>query len=225
MGLLWDVYTDSFKFDVYSPDRAVTRRVILSCILSLYDLLGLVSPILLPEKQILRELCRRKLGWNDSVDDNINKSWRQWLDNASKLTDLQIRRCPKPSDVKDGKAAKIHVYSDASERGFVVVVYLRDALRDGDFTCSLLFGKSRVTPLKAVSIPRLELVAAVLTVRVVDLIVRESLVYPSQNCYWTDSMTVLYYLHNTTSRFATFVMNRVTTILRRSRIMEFRERG
>ena len=95
------------------------------------------------------------------------------------------------------------------------------------YAYSLLFGKSRVTPLKAVSIPRLELVAAVLAVRVVDLIVRESLVYPSQTCYWTDSMTVSYYFHNTTSRFATFVVKRTANILssQRSWTREFRERG
>ena len=100
LGLLWDANTDCFKFDVHLPDRPVTRRGILSCISSLYDPLGFVSPILLPAKQILQELCRRKLGWDDSVDDDLSKSWRQWLDNVSKLTDLQIRRCLKPSYVK-----------------------------------------------------------------------------------------------------------------------------
>ena len=101
---MWDVHTDCFKFDAHLPDGPVTRRGILSCISSLYGPLGFVSPILLPAKQILQELCRRKLGWDDTADDDISKSWRQRLDNVSKLTALQIRRYLKPSDVKDGKA-------------------------------------------------------------------------------------------------------------------------
>ena len=112
------------------------------------------------------------------------------------------------------------MFSDASERGYGVVAYLRCALLDGKYACSLLFGKFKVTKLKVVSVPRLELGAAVLAVRVVDLILRESLVNPSRIYYWTDSMTLLYYLNNTSSRFATFVVNRVASILSYSNVRQ-----
>ena len=135
-----------------------------------------------------------------------------------KLSDLRIQRCLKPSDAIECEAPELHVFSDASERDYDVVAYLRYTLLDGKYACSLLFGKSRVTPLKAFTVPELELVAAVLAVRVVDLIVRKSLVNPSRIYYWTDSMTVLYYLNNTSSRFATFVANGFAGILSYSNV-------
>ena len=74
---------------------------------------------------------------------------------------------------------------------------------------------------KAVSPPRPKLVADVLAVRVVDQIVRESLVNPSWICYWTDFMTVLYYLNNSSSRFATFLANEVASILFYSNVRQW----
>ena len=144
--LRWDTHTDCFKFDVHLPNRPVTRMGMLSCVSSLYDPLGFVSPILLSAKQLLQELCRRKFGWDEEVDDDINQSWRQWLDNVKKLSDVRIRRCLKPSDAIECEAPELHVFSDASERGYGVVTYLRYALLDGKYACSLLFGKSRRHP-------------------------------------------------------------------------------
>ena len=128
-------------------------------------------------------MCRRKLGWEEEVDDDLSHSWRQWLNNVKKPSDVRIRRCLKPSDAIECEAPELHVSSDASEQGYRLVAYLRYALLDWKYACFLLFGRSRVTPLKAVSVPRLEIVAAVLAVRVVDLIVRELLVNPSRICY------------------------------------------
>lgn len=81
-----------------------------------------------------------------------------------------------------------------------------------DVHVSFQMGKARVTPLKAVTIPRLELTAAVLAVRV-DLMLRSELQIPLQeSVFWTDSTSVLKHIKNEDKRFHTFVANRVTTI-------------
>ena len=77
--------------------------------------------------------------------------------------------------------------------------------------CSLVMGKSRVVPLKAVSVPRLELVAALLSVRISKILSKE-LSYPVTHHFWTDSKVVLSYIQNESTRFKTFVANRVQEI-------------
>ena len=83
-------------------------------------------------------------------------------------------------------------------------------------------GKSRVTPLKHVTIPRLELTAAVVAVKM-DRMIRQELQVPLQeSVFWTDSTTVLRYLSNESTRFKTFVANRVTTIREHSQPTQWR---
>ena len=74
LDLVWDTHADCFKFDVHLPNRPVTRRGMLSRVSSLYDPLGFVSPILLLAKQLLQKLRRRKLGWDEEVDDDLSHS-------------------------------------------------------------------------------------------------------------------------------------------------------
>ena len=77
LGLMWNTHTDCFKFDVHLLNLPVTRRGMLSCVSFLYGPMRLVSPILLPAEQLLQELCRRKLGRDEEVDDDLSHSWRQ----------------------------------------------------------------------------------------------------------------------------------------------------
>ena len=74
LGLLWDVQTNGYKFDVHLPNRQVARRGLLSCLSSLYNPLGFVSPISLLAKQILHALWGRKFSWDEEVTDDINHS-------------------------------------------------------------------------------------------------------------------------------------------------------
>ncbi|CAH8446440.1 unnamed protein product, partial [Dicrocoelium dendriticum] len=98
-----------------------------------------------------------------------------------------------------------------SKIGYGAVAYVR--FRAGDLTlCSLLYSKSRVAPLKAISIPRLELSAAVLAIRVFESVRERAQMKFERVWFWTDSTTVLYYINNTSGRFSTFVANRLSTI-------------
>jgi hypothetical protein len=133
---------------------------------SIYDSLGLLSPVILSAKFILQELCRLKLGWDDKIPDKYQSAWLRWLEDLPKLSQLSIPRCYKPSDFEVKSNDQLHHFSDASESGYGSVSYLRQESHDEKVHCSLVIGNARVTPLKTISIPRLELSAVTVSVRV-----------------------------------------------------------
>ncbi|XP_076052759.1 uncharacterized protein LOC143032176 [Oratosquilla oratoria] len=98
------------------------------------------------------------------------------------------------------------------ELAYGSVAYLRYKHVDGKIQCSFILGKAKVAPLKPITIPRLELVAATLAIKLKSVIVRELPLQISQIYIWTDSTTVLKYLGNEHIRFKTFVANRVSQI-------------
>lgn len=90
--------------------------------------------------------------------------------------------------------------------------YLRMINEKDEIHCTFLIGKARVTPAKITTIPRLELTAAVVSVRMSNML-REELDFTNVNeFFWTDSKVVLGYINNDVCRFHTFVANRVQKI-------------
>ena len=212
LGILWNVEMDAFGFKVNVKEKPTTRRGILSVTSSLYDPLGFVAPFALPAKALMQRLCRRGLNWDDPVSPEDEKEWRNWLQELPTLTDLKIDRCIKPDGFKEVTSAQLHHFCDASEIGYASVAYLRLTDITGKVHCSFIMGKSRLAPVKAVSIPRLELMAAALAVTVDQFIKDELQIKITNTTYWTDSTSVLQYIRNESRRFKTFVANRVAKI-------------
>ncbi|XP_067670760.1 uncharacterized protein [Haliotis asinina] len=113
LGMQWDVMMDSFRFSVNLPHKPPTRRGILSTMSSLYDPLGLVSPILLPVKRILQDLCSDKsLGWDD-VDDGHKLRWEQWLSDMEYLKEYRIVRFVQQTHYKAELASLVSSCDEA----------------------------------------------------------------------------------------------------------------
>lgn len=91
--------------------------------------------------------------------------WRAWLEEVPKLQLFSVDRCFQRKDFGDVVSRQLHTFSDASPRGYRAVTYLRIVNSSGDVHCSFLIGKSRQTPKKSVTIPRLELSSAVVATR------------------------------------------------------------
>ena len=120
------------------------------------------------------------------------------------------------------KYAQLHHFADASEGGYGTVTYIRMLNQENNIQVTFLLGKARVTPLKAVTIPRLELTAAVLAVRMDTLLKSELDVQVENSVFWTDSNSVLKYLNNEDRCFHTFVANRISTIRETSEPSQWR---
>ena len=212
LGIIWCAETDSFQFRIVIQDRPLTRRGILSTVSSVYDPLGLVAPLILLGKQILQDLCRENADWDDPISDQLRPRWERWRNELRLLEGLKIPRCYKPAELGDPKVVELHHFSDASQVGYGQCSFLRLLNESDQAHCSLVMGKSRVTPLKSVTIPRLELTAAVVSVRVSQWLGHELEYQDVTEFFWTDSKVVMGYINNLTKRFHVFVANRVQQI-------------
>jgi len=222
LGVQWDVEEDRLGFKTQVKEKPLTRRGILSVMSSVYDPLGIVSPFMLPVKILLQDLCKRKLGWDDPIPTSEMTRWNRWLEDLPKLSNISIPRCVKPPEFGDVILRELHHFGDASQSGYGAVSYLRSKNSKGEVHVSFLIGKSRLAPVKITTIPRLELSAAVVAVKL-DKMLREELELPIQeSLFWTDSTTVLQYISNETKRFSTFVANRLAVIHDTSNAQQWR---
>ena len=222
LGVQWSIQSDAFVFKIHLQDKPLTRRGILSMVSSIYDPLGMLAPVILSAKQILQELCGLRLAWDDPIPGNLHRRWLSWLTDLSQLEKFKVRRCLLPENFGTLTSAQLHHFSDASESGYGTVSYLRLQDDEHKVHCAFVMGKARVVPLKPITIPRLELTAATMAVRMDRMLQSELELSLMPSVYWTDSTSVLKYLRNETSRFHTFVANRVSSIRASSDITQWR---
>ena len=212
LGVQWNLKEDEFAFDVSLPQRPLTRRGVLSAVSSLFDPLGFVAPITLEPKLLLQNLCKKGQNWDESLDSEDVLRWEKWLDDLAEVSRLRIKRCLVPEDFGLVERHELHIFSDASLHSYGSCCYLRMINWLGQFHCVFIMGKARVAPLKSVSVPRLELTVAVVSVRLEQLVKKEIGIPDIKSVFWTDSTAVLHIPRNTTKRFPVFVANRLAVI-------------
>ena len=212
LGLKWNTETDCFRFSVCSrqiPES--TKRGVLSRISTVFDPLGVLAPYMLPAECLIQSLWLKNKDWDEPLDEEDQSTWDEWLGDLMKLSEFELPRCFYV-DACPEASIQLHVFADASEMGFGAVCYARYLLPDGTIKVSFVMARNRVSPLKQLSIPRLDLQAAVLAVRLCCLIKRELTATIDNTIFWSDSRTVLQYIANESRRFHTFVANRVSEI-------------
>lgn len=212
LGIQWSTKDDTFNFNVSLKDLPSTRRGILSVIASLYDPLGFVAPFVLQGKIILQELCRRGIGWDEQLPDELRSRWEEWKNGLQKLKEVTIPRCYHPNAYGEISRTELHPFSDTSNTGYGSCSYLRFKNDESEVYCSLVMAKARVAPTKITSIPRLELTAAVLSAKMSVMLKTELDIKIDREFFWTDSQVVLAYINNEARRFHVFVANRVQLI-------------
>ena len=209
LGIHWNLETDCFGFNVEVKEKPSTRRGILSSISSIYDPLGFVAPFVLPAKAVLQDLCRKQgQNWDKEIPESNLRRWNAWTKQLPLLKQLKVPRCLQFST----DSMELHVFADASNTGYGAVVYLRSVDPEGQCNVSFVIGKSRLSPMKPVTVPRLELTAAVTAVKLGEMAKRELSVENLPICYYTDSTIVRHYISNDERRWPVFVANRVSVI-------------
>lgn len=221
LGIKWNIEPDTLEFEVNQLGRPSTRRGILSLVSSIFDPIGFLAPFIMPAKRILQELCRINLTWDQPLPEKQLSQWNEWLEDLPKINKIQIPRCMKNYDVNEITTSQLHHFSDASQYGYGTATYLRQVDINGRVSCSLLIAKSRLAPMKQLTIPRLELSAAVLAVRM-DNFIHTELPVSNPSVFWSDSTVVLSYIRNEDKRFQTFVANRLAFIHSSSKPSQWR---
>ncbi|XP_064647116.1 uncharacterized protein LOC135499969 [Lineus longissimus] len=212
LGMEWEVRRDVFKFSVTLAEKPATKRGVLSTLSSLFDPMGLICPAVLKAKNIMQNLWRLQIGWDEDIPPEAQRVWDEWKAELSNLAKINIPRCHLSQSMDHLLEVSLHSFSDGSTIGYGMCCYLRMVYEDGTIHCSLLLGRARCAPVKTTSIPRLELQAARLAVRICQTIQDEITYNISSLVFWTDSQTVLKYIANDSRRFNVYVANRVAEI-------------
>lgn len=185
LGLYWSTDCDYFYLKISPTEDKCTKRIILSTIARLWDIMGFVAPSVLYAKLLIKELWRLNLGWDDAPPPHIIKMWRQF---CSELPNLNELRIPRYLGVTSDCVVTLLGFSDASEQAYGAVIYLHVSSADGIRT-QLLCAKSKVAPMKPQSIARLELCAIVLLAKLLRKVYDT---YTDQGFQWifTPSLTL-----------------------------------
>ena len=214
LGLIWHPEADTISVQppTISQDVYVTKREVLSAIASTFDPLGLVAPVTLLAKLLMQDLWKQQLPWDATLLEDDLRRWRLWTLDVAKLADLQIPRCYRSASNSEITRKELHVFCDACEDAFGAAVYLRQVMVDGTVGCTLVASRTRVAPLKKLTVVRLELQGAVLATRLAQSVSSSLSTAADKILFWTDSEVVLGYINNNCRRFQTFVANRVAEI-------------
>ncbi|XP_052746235.1 uncharacterized protein LOC112051537 [Bicyclus anynana] len=213
LGVGWLNDTDEFYFNTqfeFHIDQPITKRSILSYASQIFDPLGMLSPFIVTAKMLLQQLWLLKLGWDDVVPSDVARQWNRFIASLSILQTIRI-----PRYVMDSNAihTELHIFTDASQTAYGACAYIR-TLNFNNHTANvrLLCSKGKVAPLKTISIPRLELLGALIGARLYDKI-KKSIQFQFDNImFWTDSTIVLGWLRMQPRLLKTFVHNRTTEI-------------
>jgi len=232
LGLAWNKIDDTLGINMMVPElpKVITKRAILSAVQKIFDPLGFTVPALLLPKLILQEAWAIEADWDIELKKELRDKFQNWILDVQSLSMIAIPRHINPQD-SSLCDCEIHVFCDASKDAYATAVFLRSNVRAVP-EIRFLQAKSRIAPLKRVkdksgavshrraSIPRLELLAATIGVRLgyaIQLeIGKEVEIY-----YWSDSTTVIAWI-NRNDNWGTFVGNRVKEILKLSRAEDWR---
>ncbi|XP_076284633.1 uncharacterized protein LOC143211095 [Lasioglossum baleicum] len=211
LGLAWNTASDAFAFSFQSPSNArISKRGVLSTISQLFDPLGWLAPVTVQGKLLMQELWTQKTGWDDALPSEFTRRWERFCTDLPEIRHLTLDRWVGQLDPDRG--VEIHGFADASARAMGIVIYIRVRDDDDTFRVTLLSAKSRVAPIKPMTIPRLELSAALLLAKQVAHIRTALDLERTPTHLWTDSAVALAWIRSPPAKWKDFVRNRVADI-------------
>lgn len=213
LGIYWHTKHDTITFNIDSNilnTTKITKRSILSSIGQIFDPLGLISPCVVEAKLIMQKLWIEKLKWDDMVPLPLQT---QWLGFANSLDNLNQLSIPRRAFCDSSQNTQLHIFCDASQYAYGSCIYIRTVDSEKKVHVQLIAAKSKVAPLKSLTIPRLELCAALTGVKLCGKVLQSLRNANFNMChFWSDSMIVLAWLRSSPHRLTSFVSHRVTEI-------------
>ena len=221
LGIMWNHERDTMTVKVKDlkkmtkttekshPPR-LTKRMILSKVAQVYDPIGFAAALVIKAKIGLQKLWQRGLDWDDEVSAELHDEWMSLFSEIMKLNEISFQRCLTPDNHLG--LPILCVFSDASKDAFGACAYARWQLKEGKYESRFVAAKSRVAPLKELTIPRLELQAAVLATRLSKSIIANSRIQFQRVIFFIDSMIVLAWICSQARVYKPFVSIRVSEI-------------
>ena len=215
LGLRWSCLPDSlgYKHRV-TPIKIPTLRLIYRTLASQYDPLGYILPYTTRAKVLVQDLWKTKQGWDDPITPSeLVDRWLKWEQELADLSSIRLPRCYVPACAdQSGVYRELHVFCDASERAYGTVVYLRVHDSQNHVHVAFVMARSRVSPKRQLSMPRLELSAALLGAQLATTLKSELTLSLARTILWSDSTTVLTWLKSESCHYKVFVGTRIAEI-------------
>lgn len=211
LGLIWDRKCDTLAVSGCKPVdmKVVTRRTILSIAQRVFDPIGFTCPVSLCPKLLLQQCWAMKGGWDEEVPDDVKNAFLAWLQKLPLLEEVKIPRWLMGMN-DTITSCSVHTFCDASKLAYAAAVFLR--LKYNSYVhVQLIQAKSRVSPLKEMTIPRLELLAATIGARLTASLRKEFEELDTDFFFWSDSTTVITWIQRE-DHWGVFVWNRVQEI-------------
>ena len=220
LGLSWTPESDTLGFNLSmakldgalkAGQRVPTKREVLQMTMAVWDPLGALSPVMIRAKIAMQKVWARGTAWDEPVTGEIFERWCKWLEALHLVRNVQIPRYHGPAP--GGQVRQLHIFCDASEEAMCAVAYIRVTGEKDAPAISFIASKTRVAPLKnKLTIPRLELTAALLGAELASKIEKEHTVRFQKRYFWTDSTNVLWWIRSTSANHMQFVANRLGVI-------------
>ncbi|XP_023948869.2 uncharacterized protein LOC112053624 [Bicyclus anynana] len=249
LGLMWSPNIDTLGFDVsfkripsdiLSGKKIPTKREILRVIMSIFDVFGFLAPFTIKGKLILQETWRSGIEWDEPLNSELYSKWTEWLtllkginkiylprhyQAAARASEMENAMYVAPNSASDYNAyskLELHVFTDASIKAMCAVAYWRWE-ENKIIRVAFIASKCKVAPVKQLmSVPRLELQAAVIGARLAETIIKQHRIKPHRKYFWSDSTTVLHWVKNSARNYKMFVAHRLGEIDELTRASEWR---
>lgn len=213
LGVVWDPELDILKYKVKpvatKEKDLMTKRMVLSELAKIFDPIGFTGALLIKGKILMQKLWQTGTGWDEPLSTDDKSDWRRFFTELERLDGVSFERCLMQEPMKP---TEIIIFCDASEDAFGAVAYTRWEEDDGNHGVRFISAKSRVAPLKYLSIPRLELQAAVVASRLYATIKEEMSVQFERVIFLSDSIIALSWIRGQSRQYKSFVANRVAEI-------------
>ena len=217
LGVSWDVSTDELIFSVGSlmkeammHNRVINKRYVLSILSKVYDPLGILSPITINIKLFFQDLCRTKISWDEELSEQLKVKRKGIIENLFKYCDIRLQRNYLHGELLSKVVAiELHGFSDASIKAYAAVCYFKIIFSDSHIVREIIASKTKVAPLKKVSIPRLELLACLILSRLMKVIISSICDFKLSNIFcWSDSIDCIFWINSIDKVWERFVQRR-----------------
>ncbi|XP_059224765.1 uncharacterized protein LOC131997912 [Stomoxys calcitrans] len=228
LGIHWAPKTDDFCFhlrlakvdkNILNFTKVPTKREMLGLNMSVYDPYGFLCDFMVTSKVLMQKVWKCGVSWDEQLPSEIYSQWKYWLEQLSRLVEFKIPRCYAGGFSSSN--VDLHVFVDASEEAMAVVAYWRVVSVSG-VKVMFVMGKTSCAPTRYHTIPKLELQAAVMGVRMKEAILKNHLCCVNNVFFWSDSFTVIQWIRSDHRRYKQYVANRVAEILDGSSIEQWR---
>lgn len=208
LGLKWiqdrDTIGVKINFELQTWSK-FTKRSTLSLVSRVFDPLGILSPVTITGKILIQSIWKEEIGWDEVIPDRIQAKVESYVKSLHSLQSFELKRSYHADYLECER--QLIGFSDASENAYSAVIYLR-LVHHGVTQSILVCSKTKVAPIKALTIPRLELCGAVLLTQLATR-VRKILKIPAENVFcFSDSTIALAWIRGPAENFQVFVRNR-----------------